>query len=273
MIAAEFLDPIKWTAEGWTAGAAWVTVVVAVTAAVYARGQVREARALRNERAKPFVVVDFEPHPASNSLMNLTIRNIGQTLAKNVNIMFDPPLQTSTDASDGKYRLNDSRLLREGIPAMPPSRMYTALFDSMISLNEKPDLPRSYVATVQYEDVQGRVETLEYILDLDIYFGLVYVQEKGIHHVASAVEDAVKLMKRWTGSQGRLNVWSRDEDADKEADQIELALTGGGPSLARRPPHPMLMRAGRSVVFRTAYSWVRVAIVRIREGARRSDVS
>jgi hypothetical protein len=66
------------------AGGAAGTFVVAVLAARAAFRQVREARTLREEQARPFVVVDFTLNPTTNFFFDIVVKNIGATLASNV---------------------------------------------------------------------------------------------------------------------------------------------------------------------------------------------
>ena len=126
--------PWDWSADAWTALAAWTTALVAALAAWFARHQVLEARTTREEQAQPFIVVDFEPSEAWSGLMNLVIRNTGQTLAKDVLVRFDPPLQTTLSEANGQFWTEKSSLIREGIPAMPPGREYCLLFERMPDL-------------------------------------------------------------------------------------------------------------------------------------------
>jgi hypothetical protein len=51
--------PTDWAAL--TARAAWTTVAVYVVLGIFAWIQVLQARRLREEQARPFVIVDFEP--------------------------------------------------------------------------------------------------------------------------------------------------------------------------------------------------------------------
>ena len=97
----------EWAAIEAVATAA--TALVAVLAAVFAYVQVRQARRLRQEQARPFVVVDFESSPAWQNAIQLVIQNIGQTVATDVLVSFDPLLE-STQKHEG-YQLSKSALL------------------------------------------------------------------------------------------------------------------------------------------------------------------
>lgn len=204
--------PWDWSPEAWTALAAWITLGVAALAATFARHQVLEARRTREEQAQPFIVVDFEPSEAWSGLMNLVIRNTGQTLAKNVKIRFSPPLQTTLSEDDAQFLLPESSLIKDGIATMPPGREYSVLFERMPDLFTSK-LPRKYVATVSYCDSRERLYELEYVLDLGIYFGVMQVEVFTVHHAAKAARDIRDHVKMWTAHFNGLRVWVRDEDS------------------------------------------------------------
>lgn len=218
-----------------------LTLVVAIVAARYAAGQVREARRqveearrareeeaqraaeqsaeqadreqrLREEQARPFVVVDFEPSPVWGNIINLVIENVGKTLAKNVRFTFEPPLQSSQQSRDG-YDFAETVLLRSGIPAMPPGKHFTALFD-LSHERVDTDLPMTYTVRVDLDDAQGRAqEPLEYVLDLNFRYGLRRIEEKTTHDVAKSLKEIETAVKRWTQHSSGVRVWLRDEDA------------------------------------------------------------
>jgi hypothetical protein len=66
---------------------------VLVAAALYARAQLREARELSRDEARPYVVVEVEP--GRPPLTNLVVANLGRTMARNVRIETEPPLDSS----------------------------------------------------------------------------------------------------------------------------------------------------------------------------------
>lgn len=234
----------------------FIAVIVAIVAARYAARQVREARAqveevrasrqeqseqadrqrreqnereqrlreeqaaseqrLREEESRPFVVVDFESSPASQHLVDLVVSNIGSTVAKNVRITTDPPLESS-DETHG-YPLSQAVLMREGIPFLPPGKKISAFFDSSIKRYQRKDLPNRYVATVQFEDYAGRPqEPLKFVLDYGVRYDLLYTTVYGTHHAAEALREISEAVRKWSHFGGRgLEVWSHDGDAFRD---------------------------------------------------------
>lgn len=208
-----------WSPAAWAAIAAWATFGVALAAAWYARHQVSEARKTREEQAQPFVIVDFRPSEAWSGLMDLVIANVGQTLARNVHVVFDPPLQSTLEKQESPLR--EARILREGIPTLPPKRDHVILFERMPDLYDSA-LPRSYDATVSFEDSRGRSYKLQYVLDLDVYFGTSSVEIYGAHHTAKALREIEKTLRKWTQHSNGIRVWVRNEDAYLERQREEF---------------------------------------------------
>jgi hypothetical protein len=252
-----------WKAEDWSALGTCVTALVAVIAALFAGSQVREARRTREERSQPFVVVDIQPSRVWHNLLLLVVENIGATLARDVQISFQPALTTSLADS----HLPSSALLREGITSLPPRRRIEMLFD--ISHDRlKADLPLRYDVTVKFKDARGRSqEPLRYVIDLAVLYDLEVVQERNVHHAAEALEKVSDTLKSWSTSGG-MRVWLRDEDERSKRQRVEEDLTGHRPSLGRKPPSDLVMAVGRNVLVRTSVRRLRKAWVNLRPGPR-----
>ncbi len=207
-----------------------------------------EARRTREDQARPFVVVDIQPSAVWGNILNLVIENVGTTMAHDVTIQFTPHLKSSQPG----YNLADMALLREGIPALPPRRRIDVLFDVSHERN-KTDLPMRYDAEVGFKDARRREqEPLRYVLDLAYLYGPRRVEEYGLHHAAKALREIESVLKQ-SRRRGRIAVWVRDEDADRQADQIEEALTGDYPTLGTKPPSELLMALGQNALVRTTF--------------------
>jgi hypothetical protein len=239
-VAALAYTPEEWSALGSLiqAGATVLTLVVAVSAVHFARRQVKEARAqvdearlarenamerdraLKEEQARPFVVVDFEPSLVWGNMINLVFENIGTTLAKRVRFTFEPPLKSTRHSEDG-YDFYASSLFTKGIPAMPPGKRVSALFD-LSHERIGSGLPMTYRVKVEMQDALDREqEPLEYDLDLNFHYGLRRVAIKTVHDAAKALHSMERLMSSWTQHSSGLRVWNRDEDAYLAAEQRE----------------------------------------------------
>jgi hypothetical protein len=206
VLAREAVKGTDWAAVA--AWAAWATVLIYIVIGLFAWRQVREARKLREEQARPFVIVDFEP----GLVVYLTVENLGRTMAQDVRIQFDKPLKSSLDRP---HELNESPLFREPIPVLPPGKKIRVLFDQFSSRVEA-DLPLTYEVDVRYHGPKDRKEWKDiYRLDLGTYLGSA-LPPKGIPELVTEVENICKEIKKWQGSnlRGLLvhNLDQRQED-------------------------------------------------------------
>lgn len=223
-----------WTPEDWTALSAAVTAIVALVAAAFAFLQVRQARLLREEQAQPFVVVDFESSAAWRNAIELVVENIGKTVATQVKVTFDPPLE-STQKYDS-YDLAQSVLVTQGIPTMPPGKRMTGMFD-LTHVRKDSGLPMAYVATVQFSDARGRPQKpLTYVLDLNVRYGLMHFTEYRVHDAAKALREMRDTMKKWTDHFNGLRVYVVDEDARRFDEQWQMDKGGDVPTMENPTP-------------------------------------
>ena len=231
------------TAEWWTAAGTVATAVVATLGAGFAAWQVWEFRRTRDEEARPFVIVDIQPSPVDIRLMNLVVENVGRTVARNVRLSVESPLESSLPDLPPP---SDSILLTEGIPMMPPGRRIEPLLDRR-NERDSADLPQRYDVTVELDDARGRrQEPQKYVLDLTQLVGLRHVRLLGVHHVADALQTLANEYTRATDEQGRLKVWVRDEDRHNDDARVEHVLTGEWPSLGTVSPPDWVMAVGRN---------------------------
>jgi hypothetical protein len=225
-----------WHAAQWSVLAACVTAGVAVLAAAFAYFQVREARNLRRDQAKPFVIVDIQPSRASMHLLNLVVENTGTTIARDVTFVFEPPLSSSLD----NYDIAQTTFVKDGLPMIPPRRRHEYLFDSSVQRHDS-NLPMRFEVIVRYSDKDGKAqEPLRFPIDLSPLYGIHFVEEKGLHHLAKSVDELAKTTKSWA-HRGGLRAWTRDEDAHDNWDRAERALTGSYGHLGKQPPPETLV--------------------------------
>jgi len=186
-------------AAAWTALAAWATVGIYLALGIFAWIQVLQARRLRQEQARLFVVVDFEP---ARELFFLVIQNIGRTVARNVVISFDKPL---TRSFEGSVELDEAPLFREPIPFLAPGKRIRVAFDTLPRRQER-GLPLAYEATLSYEGPTGRKygKGERYRLDMGMYAGAAGA-EKGLPELVDEAEKVRQELTRWRqGTRGLL---------------------------------------------------------------------
>ena len=192
-------DMTMWT-DVVSALAAAGTFVVAVAAALFAYRQVGEARRLREEQAQPYVFVDLVPSPASSTLVDIVIKNVGATVARNVRFRFEPSIVSTLyphAASEAK-ELSEYSLFVNGIPTLPPGAEVRFLFESAPDrYQRRQELPATHRVTVTFDDSRERpCEPAEYVLDLDRQWGLLRVGVRTVHTIGKTLEQIKDIMAR-----------------------------------------------------------------------------
>ncbi|GAA2166338.1 hypothetical protein GCM10009727_85820 [Actinomadura napierensis] len=122
----------------------------------------------------------------------LVIENTGPTVARNVRIRFNPPLERVGETSRPNWKpIRNSLLLTNGIALMPPGRRMEWFFD-LTHERFASTLPMQYTATVEADGPFGAVETLTYKIDMAVYGGINRLGAKTTHDGVKALEELVK---------------------------------------------------------------------------------
>lgn len=189
----------EWSPAAWGA-------IGAIGALVYAAFQVGQARKLREEQARPWVVVDFEP----DWIMWLTIENTGRTVATDVKLRFTPEL-ASTQTKPWPWE--ESPAFTEGIPSLPPRKRLRFFFDSLPARLNDQTLPKHYDVFIEYHGPIKRRKPLTstYKLDIGHYWGSS-PPPKGLPELVKEVENIHKEMKKWTDGTSGLQVNATDRN-------------------------------------------------------------
>lgn len=171
-----------------------------VFAALYAKGQLAEFRESREQTTRPFVVIDLETW---QTIATLKIKNIGQTIARNVRLSFSPTLTSTFDGQmgGGSYHLIEIDMLANGIPSLAPGRELSTLFDQVPQRLEA-GLPNRYEVKLTYEGPNGKNWTDDQVLSLDTHIGLTRVERKGAHEIAKSLAEIAREVKRWSAFGG-----------------------------------------------------------------------
>lgn len=182
------------------AGATSAQALVLIAGAAFAKSQLDEARTLRRDQTRPYVVIYIRPHQLGRWLCELVIENVGQTAAHDVTLSATPRLASSLDKDQPGDRVGDWSVFRDGVPTLAPGQKLVTLFDSFIQ-RFGSDLPRLYSVTLTYTGADQKTPYVDrHTIDFSVYEGAHYTTEKTIHHVAEAVEDLKKEVARWTDS-------------------------------------------------------------------------
>lgn len=224
-------DFLGWTPDTWSAAAGVATVLIAAVAAAVAYRQVREARRLRVEQADPYVAIFLESvSEVSEQLVDVVVKNFGQTAAFDVRFVADPSLARSRGSNGQSEPVG----LPDVIRTLVPGQQWRTFFDHGPS-RAKTELPNLYAVTVTFTSRHRRVlrdrwKTTEhrYVFTLDLAALEVrhHVTQYGVHHAAKALREIRTTIKEWsegTGLSKGVSVYSRDGDARDLRTQEEFA--------------------------------------------------
>lgn len=197
-----------------------LSTVTAIWTLVYSHRQTRaaaRANALtekaQREQAEPYVIVDIRPRVPGSSLFVLVIENIGPTIARDVRITVDPPLQTSRGEEKAQI-LN--RAVDRKIATLPPKRRISFVMDTGPGLFGS-DLPKVYNFRVESSGPFGPVEPLAYTVDLDVVRESVLETES----VEWSAHQLAEQAKKSVAAQGR-QASAMEELVDQVQRSIEL---------------------------------------------------
>ncbi|WP_458317198.1 hypothetical protein [Mycolicibacterium brisbanense] len=118
----------------WTALAAWVAIAVVVAALIYGWRQYLKARDKRAELTQPNVSMFMEPSGSDWHLVELVVRNYGQTPAYGLRFEFaNPPTVGKYESSyDDNYVDIVPLNLPAEIPYLAPSQEWRIVWDSAL---------------------------------------------------------------------------------------------------------------------------------------------
>lgn len=192
-ILALFVDLSAEAAPSWadalTAIGTFLLAGFAVVAALLTAGQIKEARSLRREQARPYVVVYAEINPISGHLVDIVIANLGATGATDVRVTCDQPLERSG-------RLGAEVHLPESLPFLAPGQHWRTFWDSAPDRKEAELVERYEISTI-YTDSLGVEHTTASVLDWASVYGRTFIDEKTVHHAVKELEKIAKVLGTW----------------------------------------------------------------------------
>lgn len=204
MLASELMGL---TANDWSALGIWLTLAVYIALALFAKRQLAEARDLRIQQARPFVVVDVV---SDEKMLLLSVSNIGSTLAQNLSVRFDRPLQFKEWP---RATWTESPLFHKGMPSLAPGR------ELRFALGEYPreDVDKRIKGTVSYdgpEGLSGKPHREEFNIDIGALEGS-QPQRDSIVRQLECVVDALKGLKPQNPPYGWMGLRSNSDTVEQ----------------------------------------------------------
>jgi hypothetical protein len=219
------ISPPDWDAATWSAAAAWVTVLIALVAAVVGLKQYRAAskahveqaeltQELAREQARPYVVASLESSGVEVGFMDLVVRNYGKTAARDVRMTVEPEMVRS---QDGGTSVPVKKFDVLGVLA--PGQEWRTYWDRAWKRNEL-GLPLLHEATLTYTDAEGTVLSDVLPLDWAPLIDRTLIEVRGLHSIADALRKLEKTVTHFRESpSGGLRVYARDGDAKDQRER------------------------------------------------------
>lgn len=161
----------------------------------------------RNLEFAPYIVVYFDAQTDS-PIFDLVIKNTGKTIANQVKVTFEPPLQTSLK----NYDLGRLALIHQPIPAIPPGFELRTSIDRLETRLDSDTLPKQYKVMVTYTGgLNDDVRKLDYLLDLSVFHGILETHVSSLTDLTHAVGDIPRHLERLA---------DRTEDVSGHLDQL-----------------------------------------------------
>jgi hypothetical protein len=180
-----------WRTAEWEALGVWLTGIVTIGLLIYAVMQLREARGVRSDQTRPYVVVDFH---FKSVMVALSVKNVGQTPAKNVRVKLDEPV---TSAVMPSVEWQESGLFKDGVSMFAPGREMRFALDVMSKRRER-GLPMTISGAIEYGRYQGEggpwVEP--FVIDLFAY-GDALMAPKDVAWIGDEMERIRKILAKW----------------------------------------------------------------------------
>jgi len=169
-------------------------VVYVIKTAEVAQGTWKSAQAMdrsvaemvedRDQQIAPYVVVFFD-HQTDSPIFDLVIKNTGRTAARDVEVTFEPPLQTSLK----NYDIEQLAFIHQVTPTLPPEYEIRASVDVIDNALQSVTLPKQYRVKVTYSGgIKAEKREAEYILDLNIFNGILETHTRSLTDLTKAVE-------------------------------------------------------------------------------------
>lgn len=149
------------------AGAAIVAAIIGL------RSLLRAARDSR-DRSRPVMIAQLDRHPDSDMHLRLTIENVGASLARDVQVTFDPELP-DTSTPQWRYGAYFRRMFADSIRTFGPGQELSNPWWT----HQDVAAPDTCTVSFRYRDAQGRAYSDEFVIAIAPYRELLTVTSSG----------------------------------------------------------------------------------------------
>ncbi|WP_139204033.1 hypothetical protein [Rhodococcoides kroppenstedtii] len=169
-----------------------------------AREQTQLQRELAREALQPYVWADIQPDMQQGSILQVVVGNSGPTVARNIRVLFDPPLPTGQQHSDKAEKVQST--LSNGLHSLTPNRVLRWTLGVGYDLLSSDESQLRSVR-IDAEGPHGPLPTLEMGIDISEWRHARDAPDGSLHHVRGAIKDLTKAVisvdKSLQRNQGR----------------------------------------------------------------------
>lgn len=146
----------------------------------------QEMKDARDQEIAPYVFAYFDVMVAENRI-DFVIKNVGKSIATDVQIEFDPPLKASLPSLLGAPTTEElmTKLMPDGkIHLIPPEHEIRTVFSSYTNYREglpqfKGGLPEKYKISVTYHGgINLAPKRADYTSDIGMYEGVSFIKKR-----------------------------------------------------------------------------------------------
>jgi hypothetical protein len=223
---------------GWLAIALWLALALGVAALIFTHYQLKRGRELKREKTRPHVAMYMEPHASDWHVIELVVRNFGETAAYDVQFKFDNPPTVGQYENEHDGMVSVAELaLPSTIPALAPGQEWRTVWDSALSRAELGgSIEWRYAGTIRYFDQpaadgkrrlrkgeQRRQYDTQVVLDWDDLQPVQRVELMTSHDLANKERNKLELLRNlltyfhYASQETRTEVYKTEIDGVRRA--------------------------------------------------------
>ncbi len=161
-----------------------------------AKRQTEVQEQLYKDQQQPYLWVDYRMDEASGWIIDLVLKNEGPTVATDVRVNIDPPIERATDFKS--WDLHTLPGFQDGFASIPPGREMRWTLGSHVDIFKEGALKRHEV-TISFDGPYGPVPPVTYVLDYADGKSMAVREHGSLKAIAQALKDGNTKIVRSLG--------------------------------------------------------------------------
>lgn len=158
-----------------------------------AKEQTDLQRQIARDASQPYVWADLQPDMQQGTAVDLVIGNSGPTVARNVKVSIEPPLQPTPQNLDKIDAVQ--KQLAEGLRSIAPNRVIRWSIGAGHDLMSE-DAPQVRTICIEGEGPNGLLPPLELEVDINQLRQSKDAPDGSLHHVRGSIKDLTKAVEK-----------------------------------------------------------------------------